>query len=141
MKMATELCHEEDRRVGSDNPIASLSDDRWVAGPYEAMCSTKMARERHGILSLGHRAVAIVATSHGTDVPLARQVPLPGACRRRAPVDLTPILRAQTTIGESGDGLNQQLPLSDKKNRIRYRRGWDPRDATHGVSHERLVRG
>lgn len=33
-----------------------------------------MAGERHGILSLGRRAVAIVATSPVTDVPLAHLI-------------------------------------------------------------------
>ena len=107
----------------------------------EGMCSAKMAGERHEILRLGHRAAAIVENPHGTDDSLAHQMRVPGSCRRRAPVDLRPILPAQTTIGESGNGLNQELPLSDKKNRIRYRRGWFPRHVTHGVSHERLVRG
>ena len=75
MGMVTELCHAEERRMGSDNRIASLSDDRWVARPHEEWCSAKRAGERHGILSSGHRAVAIVATAHGTDVRSSHEVP------------------------------------------------------------------
>lgn len=87
MRMVTELCHAENRRMGSDNRIASLSDDRWVAGPREVWCSAKMAGERCGILSSGHRAVAIVATAHGTHVRFSHEVPavwcmpMAGACR------------------------------------------------------------
>lgn len=75
MRMVTELCHAEDRRMGSDNRIASLSDDRWVAGPHEVWCSATMAGERHGILSSGHRAVAMDATAHGIDVRFSHEVP------------------------------------------------------------------
>lgn len=73
--------------MGSDNRIASLSDNRWVAGPHEVWCSAKMARERHGILCSGHRAVAIVAAAHGTDVWSSHEVsavwsmPMAGAGR------------------------------------------------------------
>ena len=77
--------------MGSGNRIALLSDDRWVASPHEVWCSAKMAGERHGILSSGHRAVAIVATAHGTDVQFSHEVPavwcMPMAGARRFNAD------------------------------------------------------
>ena len=54
--------------MGFDNRIAFPSTGRWVSGPHGVKCFAKMVGDRHGILSSGHRAAPIVATTVGTDV-------------------------------------------------------------------------